>query len=171
MIIGKKFWAIKYTDGTPVSYDPASRPGTSFGGTVVGDNTIEVDPATAADIAALLQNSASGVGISGQYIAPGTRALVVTSATTVALNKAGIAPCASAALTYWDLDYPSAAGGDGAIQAVFCVNSGSRFAFTDYKGELVDIPKDHLVAGAVYYFQILEVVRAASGNFIGYSAQ
>lgn len=169
MVIGKKFWPIQTTSSTSVSYDPASYPGTAFGGTVVGDDTIEVDTAVASDIATLLGTSTAGVGISGQYIASGTTVLSA-SGTTLTLNKNGIAPCASAALTYWDLDYPSAAGRDSAIQAVLCINSGA-FEFIDYSGKLISFTAGDLVAGAVYYFQILEVYTATSGDYIGYSAQ
>jgi hypothetical protein len=169
MVIGKKFWPIKATSSTPVSYDPASNPGASFGGTVVGDNTIEVGAAVATAIGTLLGSSNAGVGISGQYIASGTTVLSA-SGTTITLNKNGIAPCASAALTYWDLDYPSAAGRDSAIQAVLCINSGD-FVFTDYSGKAVVFSAGDLVAGAVYYFQILEVYTATDGDYIGYSAQ
>lgn len=170
MVIGKKFWPIKATSSTQVSYDPASYPGTSFGGSVIGDDTIEVNAAVATAIDSLIGSSTSGVGISGQYIAPGTT-VVSASGTTLTLNKPGIAPCASAALVYWDLDYPSAAGRDSAIQAMLCINS-TAISFFDQNGKLVSFSAGDLVEGAVYYFQIMEVYDAASdGDYIGYSAQ
>jgi len=171
MVIGKKFWPIKATT-VDVSYSPSSRPGTNTGGIINGTTSITgVDSVVVTAVNALIGSSTAGVGLTGQWIAPGTY-ITAASGTTLTLSKpTGAAAGAMASLTYWDLDYPSVAGGDTAINALFC-NASTKFEFYDASGKLVTFNAGKLVVGAVYYFEILTVKTCANaGDYIGYSAQ
>lgn len=171
MVIGKKFWPLK-TISTDTSYNPSDRPGISFGGVINGTTSItEVPAATVTAIAALIASSAAAsVGIAGQWIAVGTR-ITAAAGTTLTLSKAtGTAVGSMSSLVYWDLDYPSVAGGDTPINALFC-NASSALQFYDASGKLVSFAAGKLVVGAVYYFEILKVKTSTAGDYIGYSAQ
>jgi len=170
MVIGKKFWPLK-TISTITSYNPGDRPGISFGGIVDGTTSItNVDSTTVTNIASLIGSSTAGVGISGQWIDAGT-CITVATGTTLTLSKASSASAdgAISSLRYWDLDYPSVAGVDSPIQAVFC-NVSSKLEFYDQSGKLVTFAAGKLVVGAVYYFEILSVKTSTSGDYIGYAA-
>ena len=170
MVIGKKFWPLK-TISTDTSYNPGDRPGVPFGGVINATTSItNVDSAVVSTIAALLISSTAGVGIVGQWVAPGTR-ITVASGTTLTLSKPSLGSLGlTSSLTYWDLDYPSAAGGDNPINALFC-NVSSALQFYDASGKLVSFGAGKLVVGAVYYFEILKVKTSTAGDYIGYSAQ
>ena len=170
MVIGKKFWPLK-TISTATSYNPSDRPGVKFGGALNASTSITgVDSAVVTTIAALIISSGAGVGITGQWIAPGTT-ITVAAGTTLTLSKAASGAIgATASLVYWDLDYPSCAGNDSPIQAVFC-NVSSALQFYDTSGKLVSFGAGKLVVGAVYYFEISTVKTSTAGDYIGYSAQ
>ena len=82
MVIGKKFWPIYGV----ADYLPADNPGVLFGGTSSGSTITGVSSSIITNIAGLLSAGAT-VGISGNYIEPGTQALsaVITSCSTSSL--------------------------------------------------------------------------------------
>jgi hypothetical protein len=72
---------------------------------------------------------------------------------------------------YYDKRKP-AAGVDGPIQAILCLDSThGPFSFIDAGGRTVAIPGSTLVKGAIYYFQISEVTVVSTGDFIGYAGK
>jgi hypothetical protein len=165
MVIGNKFWPIYGT----ADYLPADNPGVLFGGTSSGSTITGVSSSIITNIAGLLSAGAT-VGISGNYIEPGTQALSAVGS-TVTLSKPVGANLAIPNLRFWDARRPSSAGGDSPIQAVLCLDSThATFAFTDATGNTVTIPGSTLAKGAVYYFQIGSVSTVTAGDFIGYAA-
>jgi hypothetical protein len=165
MVIGKKFWPIYGA----ADYLPADNPGVTFGGVGNGTSITNVDTALVTTIAALLATPAT-VGISGNYIQPGTTITAAVGSTLTISNPVG-ANIAIPNLKYWDARRPSSAGGDSPIQAVLCLDSThAAFAFEDGSGNTVTIPASTLAKGAVYYFQIGTVTTVTAGDFIGYSA-
>ena len=62
-------------------------------------------------------------------------------------------------------------GMDRAIEAVLCLNSNHTvFEFVDERKRVIRIPANTMVKGAIYYFQINEVISCTEGDFIGYTS-
>jgi hypothetical protein len=143
-----------------------------FGGEASNNVIDKVDNSTVVTIQSLL-SAGKTVGISGNYIVPGTQITATDSVEQLTLsnNIANGNNVIVTNLVYWDATLPSAAGGDQPIQAVLVLApSHADFRFIDVNGNNVNIPAGTLVKGAVYYFQIMEVITVSSGEFLGYAA-
>ena len=166
MIIGKKFWPLEL--GYQV---PGKNPVVNFVATASGNTTLTgVAAATVATIATLI-TALKPVGISGQYIQPGTL-ITAAAATTLTLSQtAGNTNSTMLNVNYWDATFPSAAGGDGAVEAILVLAaSHAALTFIDTAGKTISIPANTLVKGAVYYFGMYNVTTVTSGEFLGYSS-
>jgi hypothetical protein len=169
MVIGKKFWSLN-SNGL---YSPSDNPGSApFGGVIDSKtNTINnIDGAVVVEIQRVLDEGAS-VGISGNYVPQGTL-IESTDNNTIILSKYLGAPGGSIItnLVWWNASRPSTAGGDSPIQAILCIGEQTRFEFKDASGKLILIPPNTMVKGAVYYFQISEIITVGADELIGYSA-
>jgi hypothetical protein len=169
MVIGKKFWPIGATTNTIVNYAPAANAGIGFSGTVNGTSITGVNAAIVSAIAGL--GTTGDVGITGNYISPGTTVTAATGTTLTLSTASSGSGTLVTNLTYFDTRYPSSANGDAPIQALLCLDSThGPFEFYDERGILIQIPGSTLVKGAVYYWQIAKVYNATAADFIGYSA-
>ena len=166
MVIGRYFWSID----APANYSPTSNPGVLFGGQASGTSITGVSATVVTAIAALISGSPSlTAGITGSYIGAGTH-ITAAAGTTLTLNQPAGNNTSISNLQYFDAAKPSIAIGNTPIQAVL-VKTAAHAAFVFTSGaNTITIPASTLVKGAIYYWQIDNVVTVTSGDFLGYSA-
>jgi hypothetical protein len=160
MVIGRKFWPLE----GGVDYRPSSNPPTKFIASTNGTNVISNVSAT--DIAAMSAITETNLAVVGAGFAANNLITAIgVDSITATDTVAGTVPGAN--FIYYDRTRPCA-GQDQAISAVLCMNSGA-LEFYDTSGTLVVFAAGVLVPGAVYYFQVGEVVTATLGDYLGYA--
>ncbi len=165
MLTGTKFWPINVIG----NYAPSANPSVEFYGNVVDGNP-DITGLSASLIAALTVIGTANIGVLGLGIDP-TIAVSAIGVDSITLSANFSTTQANGRFYYYDKRKP-AAGIDGPIQAILCLDSThGAFSFIDTGGRTVTIPGSTLAKGAIYYFQISEVTVVSTGDFIGYAGK
>jgi hypothetical protein len=166
MIVAKKFWPIKVANFAPEANPVLTLFGNanSTGTSIVAVKREEFN----AIIAVGIDNVRVIDQIHGDAL---DKTIVSADSDTLTIEFSGkVCDTGQVQIMLVDISRP-VAGRDIEIQAMLCLNSShSEFIFKDENHRQVRIPPATMVKGAIYYFQIREVVNCSEGDFIGYAS-